>query len=217
MKKQWQQGVFDTLSSEEQVLPQRRLYSKRTLLILASGYITSGILYFVSGAILSSFSQPEDAQLIPGMLGSIAVLGFIAVVVSLLIMDWHGFTTLNGWIKWRRMKTWQKLVVGYLFIGFSFLLVIPYLIQAYSTYTHDKAQEPARLRRKIAEQEIQVGIIPKTDGACRICHKPLQVDAEFCMYCGAVVKEHPKICPNCATVALADAKWCPKCRTPLDG
>lgn len=130
-------------------------------------------------------------------------------------MDWRCFTTLNGWIKWKRMKIWQKLVLGYFFIGLSIFLVGPYLIQAYRAYSYNKRQEPVRLRHKIAEQEAELGFMPQIDGTCRVCHKPLQSGAEFCIYCGATVAEHPKVCPNCATITLPDAKWCPKCRTSL--
>lgn len=204
-------------SSLQQSLFQRHVYSKRTLIILTTGYIVSWILFFADPATMRSLSQTNSPQLTPGVLGTIAVMGFISVVVVLLIMDWRGFTTLNGWIKWKQMKTWQKLVLGYFFIGLSIFLAGPYLIQAYRAYSHNKSQEPVRLRQKIAEQEAQLGFMPQTDGACRVCHKPLQSYAEFCMYCGATVTEHPKVCPNCATVTLVDAKWCPKCRTSLSG
>jgi len=214
MQRQQQQQEASQYSVQ-QLLFQRRVYSQRTLIGLASGYIISWILFLADSATISSISQQNSTQLSPGVFGSIAIVGLISIVTVLLIMDWHGFTTLNGWIKWKRMKTWQKIVVGYFFIGLSIFLVMPYLIQAYSAYTSHKSQEPQRLRRKIAEQEAQLGIMPQTQGACRVCNKPLQANAELCMYCGAVVTESPKICPNCSTVTLPDAKWCPKCRTPL--
>jgi len=76
-------------------------------------------------------------------------------------------------------------------------------------------RQPVHLRQKIAEQEVQLGVIPQIDGTCRVCHKSLQLDAEFCMYCGSTVTEHPKVCPNWATITLNDAKWCPKYRASL--
>ena len=203
-------------SSLDQPLFQRHVYSKRTLVILTIGYIISWILFFADPAVMKGlFSQTDTTQLSSGVSGTIGMIGFIVSVVVLLIIDWHGFTTLNGWIKWKQMKIWQKVVLGYFFIGFSIFLVGPYLIQAYRTYSYNKSQEPLRLRQKIAEQEAQLGIMPQTDGTCRTCHKQLQSGATFCMYCGVTVKEQPKVCPNCATVTLSDAKWCPNCRAVL--
>jgi RNA polymerase subunit RPABC4/transcription elongation factor Spt4 len=143
------------------------------------------------------------------------MLGVFAVGIALLMLDWRGFTTLNGWIKWSRLKTWQKLVVGYFFIGFIPYLVIPYLFQVIGAYRRNKRQEPLRLRQKIAEQEAQLGFLPPVDGNCRVCHKPMQSGAAFCAYCGATAIEHPRVCPQCATVTFSDAQWCPNCRTQL--
>ncbi len=67
----------------------------------------------------------------------------------------------------------------------------------------------------IAELDAQMGFLPPAEGACRVCHKPLQVGAEFCSYCGETVIERPKVCPSCATTTFPDAKWCPNCRTAL--
>src|SRR6266571_8366019 len=128
---QQHQDALNPPTSLQQSLFQGHVYSKRTLIILTTGYIVSWILFFADPATMSSLSQTNSTQLTPGVLGTIAVMGFIAVVVVLLIMDWRGFTTLNGWIKWKRMKIWQKLVLGYFFIGLSIFLVGPYLIQAY--------------------------------------------------------------------------------------
>lgn len=216
MKKFQHQEALNPSPSPQQPPFQRRVYSRRTLIILTVGYAISWILFFADPATIAGLSQASSTQQAPGVLGTIATAGLIAIVVALLIMDWRGFTTLNGWIKWRQMKTWQKIVLGYFFIGLSPFLAAPYLRQAYKAYADSKSQEHVRLRQKIAEQEIQLGITPQTNGTCRACHKPLQLNAEFCMYCGAPVKEHPKICPNCATVTLTDAKWCPQCRTELD-
>ncbi len=114
------------------------------------------------------------------------MFGVISVVIAILIIDWRGLTTMNGWLKWGRMRVWQKIVVGYFFIAFSLILVASYLIQAYQSFRQNKQQEPIRLRQKIAEQEAQLGIMPQTDGTCRNCHKPIQIGAEFCAYCGVL-------------------------------
>jgi RNA polymerase subunit RPABC4/transcription elongation factor Spt4 len=213
---QQNQQNLKSSSSLNQPLFQGHVYSKLTLIILTIGYIVSWILFFADPAIMKGlFSQTDSTQLSPGVLGTIGTIGFIVIVVVLLVIDWRGFTTLNGWIKWKRMKAWQKIVLGYFFIGLSIFLVGPYLIQAYRAYSYNKSQEPMRLRQKIAEQEAQLGIMPQTKGTCRNCRKQLQLGATFCVYCGTTVTEQPKVCPNCATVTLSDAKWCPNCRAAL--
>jgi hypothetical protein len=196
---------------------QRHLYSGRLLAILTSGYIVSWLLYFAGASSLNNSDQTGAISTLTflGVIACIGLLGVVSTVIAVLIFDWHGLTTMNGWIKWGRMKVWQKIVFGYFFIGFSMILVAPYLIQVYQTYRQNKQQAPIRLRHKIAEQEAQLGIVPQTDGTCRNCQKPLQIGAEFCAYCGVPVIERPRICPNCATTTLPDAQWCPKCRTRL--
>lgn len=194
---------------------QRHLYRGRSLVALISGYIISWLLIFADPSFWHSMEQ-QTSTLSPGLPGTLGMLGLFCVVVVVLIIDWRGLTTINGWLKWGRMKMWQKIVVGYFFIGFSILAVGVYFVQVGQTYFSNKRDEPRQLRWKIAEQEASLGMLPPTDGTCRVCHKPLQLGAEFCMYCGATVIEHPRICPNCSTTTLPDAKWCPKCRTRLD-
>jgi hypothetical protein len=114
------------------------------------------------------------------------------------------------------MKLGQQLVLGFFFIGFSFLLAGPYLFLAYQAYRKNTRLEPERLRRKIAEQEVALGLKPQMEGTCRVCQHPLQTGAQYCLHCGTSIAEQFKICPACATVTIMDAKWCPSCRTPLD-
>src|SRR5258706_3967687 len=215
--KGYQQQEYRGMPQPPQNAPfQRHLYRGRTLVALISGYIISWILFFADPNFWSSMNE-QTSNASPGLSGTVGMLGLICVVVVVLIIDWRGLTTVNGWLKWGRMKMWQRIVLGYFFIGLSIFAAGVYFVQVGQTYFSNKRDEPRQLRRKIAEQEASLAIIPPTDGTCRVCHKPLQVGAEFCMYCGADVIEHPRICPNCATTTLPDAKWCPKCRTRLDG
>lgn len=214
-----QSTLYSPPSSQTPVF-KRHIYSLRTLIILTTGYIVSCIVFLVPFVVTGNMGETNSTSSLPTTIAAfmdIGLIGLLAVVVILLIIDWRGFTTINGWIKWSRMKTWQKLVLGYFFIGFSPYIPVPYLIQAYKAYFDDKRQEPLHLQQKIAEQEVQLGIMPLTNGSCRVCNQPLQQGAEYCVYCGATVTEHPRICPNCAAVTFPNAKWCPKCRTQLSG
>ncbi|MGB8347133.1 MAG: zinc ribbon domain-containing protein [Ktedonobacteraceae bacterium] len=217
MKGQYQRQQYPLYSPPPQQQPpfRRHVYKGRTLIILAGGYIISWILLFADPATWSAANE-ANSNAAPGIPGMLSIMGLLCVVIAILIIDWHGLTTLNGWIKWSKMKTWQKLVLGYFFIsGLSIFLVAPYLVQAYNTYREDKRQKPLLLRQKIAQQESELGLMPEAEGECRVCHKHLQADAEFCVYCGAPAISRPHVCPNCATVTFPDAQWCPQCRTPL--
>lgn len=200
------------VQSQESVDPKarRHRYSGRVLAAFAFGYIFSLILVFVEAAL-----NPNEAS--PGLLGTLGTLLLIVISIIVMIIDWRGFVTINGLIKWRRMPMWLRLVVGYFFIGMCAIIVPPiYFSQAFQTYRYFKQQEPIERRRKIAQLEAQMGLMPHTEGMCRNCQKPLQVGADYCAHCGASVIEQPRICPNCATTTFPDAKWCPKCRYPLD-
>ncbi len=180
----------------------------------AGVWVISLILMFTDPSVWAR-TPPSSHSSTFGLSGSIGVILLFCVIVPILALDWHGFTTLHGSIKWRRMKAWQKGVVGYFFIGFAMFLLGIYFVQAFQRYRQEIALGPLKQRRRVAEMEAELGIMPPTEGVCRDCHKPMQVGAQFCAYCGVTAFEMPKVCPSCAAVTLPDAKFCPKCRTPL--
>lgn len=194
--------------------PQYYHYNKGLLAAFTAVWAISLILMFTDSAIRSSAQSPAHGSSL-GVTGSIGVVLLLCVIVPVLALDWRGFTTLHGVIKWGQMTSWQKLVVGYFFISFSMLLLPVYFIQAYRRIRQNTALDRAQQQRRVAELEASLGIMPATEGTCRNCHKPMQVGADFCAYCGTTAVENPKVCPLCATVALPDARFCPKCRTPL--
>jgi len=193
---------------------QRHRYSGWVLAALAIGNIVSLILVFADPALYPN--NPQYAAS-PGFLGMTGTLLLTVISIIVLVIDWRGFVTINGFIKWRRMPIWLRIIVGYFALGLWPVIILPiYLFQAFQTYRYFKQQEPLERRRRIAELEAQLGFMPYTEGTCRACQKPLQVGAIYCAHCGASVIEQPRICPKCATTTFPDAKWCPKCRYPLD-
>ena len=191
-------------------ITQRHLYPWKLLATLAIASVISILL--ISGAYVfqSSFGRAS---------GPLAFMGFaiyLLVITTITALDWHGFLTLNGSLKWKSMAGWQKLVVGCLFVVLNVFVLGFYLAQAYLTYRRYRQLEPLRRRRKIAELEAELGMIPRTEGKCHKCHQPLQVGAEFCAYCGEPVTQRPRICPECYTATLPDARWCPACGAQLD-
>jgi|GEM_PF-5233068 len=153
-----------------------------------------------------------------GILGAISslVMGlFFIDLIAAMVMDWRGFTTLNGRIHWSRHTGWGKTWLVLLYV-FLFIVMLPlYLI--FALKDQGRASEHAHLeqQRHIAELESDLGIMPATDGLCPHCQKPLQAGAEFCAYCGEPVQARPQVCPVCAATTLPDAQWCPKCGANL--
>ncbi len=189
---------------------QRHLYPRKQLGVLAIAAAVSVLL--ISGVYVIQGS-------LGGASGPLAIMGFtiyLLIITKITVVDWRGFLTMNGWLKWKSMTNKQRLIVGCLFVALNVFVLSFYLAQAYLTYRRYKQLEPIRRRRKIAELEAQLGMIPRTDGKCHKCQQPLQLGAEFCAYCGETVTLRPRICPGCYTTTLPDARWCPACGAQLD-
>jgi len=195
---------------QSQTLSQHHLYSGKPLAILAIASAVSTLL--ISGVYVFQSS-------LVGASGSLAIMGFtvyLLVIATIMRFDWRGFLTMNGFLKWRSMTGKQRLIAGCLFVALNVVVLGIYLTQAYQTYCCYKKLEPLRRQRKLAELEADLGMIPQTEGNCHKCHQPLQLGAEFCVYCGERVMERPRICPECSTTTLPDARWCPACGAQLD-
>src|SRR5947208_580968 len=189
---------------------QRHLYSVKMLASLAIAFVVSGLL--ISG-------DYTFQSHLGGASGPLAIIGwviYLLVIATITAVDWRGFLTMNGFLKWKPLTGKQRLIVGCLFIALNIFFLAVYLLQAYSTYRRYRQLEPLRRRRNIAEQEAELGMIPRTDGKCQKCYWPLQLGAEFCAYCGERVMERPRICPECYATTLPDARWCPLCGAQLD-
>jgi rubredoxin len=183
------------------VMPQRYVYSGKLLATLVIASVISILLIFGSG--------------ISSLLTMLSFSIYLLVISIIMVKDWRGFLTMNGALKWRSMGDQQRTMVRFLFVVFNVVFLEVYLAQAYLTYRHDRQLEPLKRKRKIAEQEAELGIMPHTDGTCGKCNQPLQVGAEFCVFCGARAMPRPRICPECFATALPDARWCPECGAQL--
>ena len=195
---------------QSQTMSQRHRYSGKLLATLAIASIVSMLL--ISGVYVFQSSLVWAS-------GPLAIMSFtiyLLVIATITRIDWRGFLTMNGLLKWKSMTGKQRLIVGCLFVALNAVVLAIYLALAYQTYRRYKQLEPLRRQRKIAEQEAELGMIPPTEGNCHKCHQPLQLCAEFCAYCGARVTERPRICPKCYATTLPDARWCPACGAQLD-
>lgn len=193
-----------------QILSQRRLYSGKRLATLAFAAAVSTLLVCGDYVFQSSLGWAS------GPLALVGLTIYLLVITSIMVVDWRCFLTMNGLLKWKSMRDGRKFIVGCLFVGLNVFFLGFYLAQAYSTYRLNRELEPLRYRRKIAEQEAALGMIPHTEGSCQKCHQPLQLGAEFCAYCRERVIQRPRICPVCYNTTLPDARWCPACGSQID-
>ncbi len=198
-----------------------RYYNKKALLALIITYAVSLLLMIVPIALLGNFSGAGSNHVdeVLNALINIGILIFIIQVIFVMIYDWRGAVTLRGWTQSRLMK--ESLLADFkmfyviLYLFFPEIMLPIYLARVVVGRRREEQRKEFEKQRYIASLEAQLGILPPTQGTCRICQKPLQIGAEFCQYCRTPVVEHPKVCPECATTALPDAQWCPKCGKPL--
>lgn len=158
-----------------------------------------------------------------GTLAGIGGLLYLALFPALIVIDTGAFVRAVAAHRWvRSVQGGAKVAVAALL----YIFVVPYVVAAYPFvgvfqyargYLGARQRLPLERRRHIAEMEAGLDIEPGTQGQCPNCGKPLQIDAEFCAFCGTRVKQEPVVCPRCTTVALPGAKWCPKCGAPLEG
>jgi hypothetical protein len=191
------------------------------LAVLVIGYMAVIVLLIVTSAFFGNTTDSTSSiQSVPyTILSSIGGFLLIADLVGVFVFDFQGFITLNGLIKWQQIHGKSRIWLIVAFIVFFEIMLGIYLVRAAYNYrqvsVHQQQQLREQLPHQISSLEAQLGIMPTTQGECRICQKPLVISAEFCQYCGTTVIERPKVCPKCATKALPDAHWCPKCRTAL--
>ena len=193
----------------------------KTLAVLLLGYVAVIVLLIVTSAFFGNTTDSTSSvQSVPyTILSSIGGFLLIADLVGVFVFDFQGFITLNGLIKWQQIHGKSRVWLIVAFICFFEIMLGIYLVRAAYYYRQEGILQQQQLREQLPHQisslEAQLGILPTTQGECRICKKPLVIGAEFCQYCGTTVIERPKVCPKCAATALPDAHWCPRCRTAL--
>lgn len=96
-------------------------YSKSILFILLGAYVAFWLFVFIAGA----NAQNKFAVFI----GSLGTSLFWGILASVLVMDWRGATSINGWIRWQQMRRRNKILLGLLCICVSPFLLGVYLIR----------------------------------------------------------------------------------------
>jgi hypothetical protein len=215
------------MQKQEQMkqLEQYHMYSRKALAFLLV-VCAIGLLLFLIGLFAWLSNVATSGTSVMGWAGfGTLLIGSIIVMA----IDWRGAVTVRGTVPAYMKNVWAKskyavskdemistassYVLCYIF--FPMIIFPIYLIRVLVDCRKAKQEHEQKWRYQVASLEAQLGILPATEGECRVCHKPLVVGAEFCQYCGTPAIERPKICPVCATTALPDAKFCPKCRAAL--
>jgi hypothetical protein len=148
------------------------------------------------------------------IIGDIGVAIFFAEIALVFVLDGTGVVTLRG----RILTSLPKLAIIVLAVVLSWLSLfwlIPYFIVAALDTRGSAAELKAERAQHIASLEGELGILPPADGVCPNCHKPLQLGAEFCAYCGTPLTPALRLCPVCHARTFPDAQWCPECGAAL--
>lgn len=93
-------------------------YSNLVLSLLATTCLLSFILMGIGGN-----------QNAPALDANIGASLFLGVFVSVLVIDWHGFTTLHGWIKWKQALGKKRFWLWCLYLFLFEIVLIIYLIR----------------------------------------------------------------------------------------
>jgi hypothetical protein len=200
---------------ERVIQPPR--YPAWALFALAGAFALAWIVMLIASAPTSGSTGTISNPVLQAIfdMGTLLIIG---VQVAVCVLDWHGFITLDGRIVWRWLRGWQRIGLG---AAYLCIVIMPGVYLGFACRDWVAAQREATQRapleqqRRISELEAQLGMVPQTEGECRVCHKPLQVGAEYCTYCRAPVREQARVCPACGAAALPDGQFCPKCGTAL--
>src|SRR2546421_9864572 len=110
---------------QSQTKAQRHVYTRKQLAVLVIVAFVSMLL--ISGDYVFQRSLGRAS-------GPLALMGFtiyLLAITTIMIDDWRGFLTMNGFLKWKRMRGGKKLLVGCLFFACNGLVFVGYFCQTY--------------------------------------------------------------------------------------
>jgi hypothetical protein len=193
-------------------------YESRTLILLSS-ICVAGTILFLGLPLLYHAIVEHGIGNLPNWLSKLSLVGGLVLFgesIVVMLLDYQGAISLRGAVKTRfvrRRRVVNRLPWLLLCYALTPWLVLPlYIIRASLDARYLRA---LRYKREIVFLEAQRGIVPAFEGVCRVCQRPLVVDASFCQYCRAPVVLLPKVCRCCLFVASPDALWCPRCQARL--
>lgn len=96
-------------------------YSKWVLSILLGAYVAFWLFAFIAGA--------NAENKVAAFIGSLGISLFWGVFASVLVIDWRGATSINGWIRWRQIRRRNQILLGLLCFCVSPFLLGVYLVR----------------------------------------------------------------------------------------
>jgi hypothetical protein len=96
-------------------------YGTGILAVLLGAYAAFWVFVFIGGA-----GAPNSIAVFVGNLGTSLFWG---VLVSVLVVDWRGAISVNGWIQWQKLKRRNKILLGLLCFCVSPFLLGVYLVR----------------------------------------------------------------------------------------
>ncbi|MBV9709497.1 MAG: hypothetical protein JO011_01135 [Ktedonobacteraceae bacterium] len=118
-------------------------YQKRGLFTLIGAYIAFWLFVF-----LAAGYSPMGFAI---FLGNLGISLFWGLLASILVLDWRGFFTINGWIQWQNKSNTRRVLIGLLCLMVSSLLISVYLVRAFLIY-----------RRSLQQPSTGPGYVPST-------------------------------------------------------
>jgi hypothetical protein len=119
-QRQWQQPPHN---------PPPHRYRGWVLIALLVGYLSSLFFFIIEIAATNSVSNNTASSSI-GILGTIATLLILIVQGFFLALDGRNYFSLFGRIQWRRLRGWQRVGLGIVFLS---MFVMPALYLAFAT------------------------------------------------------------------------------------
>lgn len=124
-------------------------YSKLTLYILLGAYTAFWIFVFIAGA--------NAQNRVAVFVGNLGISLFWGVFASVLVMDWRGAISINGWIQWQNMKGRNKILLALLC-----LFVSPFLLGVYLVRVFLSNQPMPAIQRRSSSRRPKVGMVVGT-------------------------------------------------------
>jgi len=111
---------------------QPRPYSKNTLMAFIGFYSAFWIFGFISGA--------ASSNAFATFLGRVGISLLWGILASVLIMDWHGYTTIDGLVKWQQMRKSRRFWMWCVHIFLCMFVLGVYLTRKALSYLRSSHQ-----------------------------------------------------------------------------
>jgi hypothetical protein len=126
--------------------PQPHRYKGLTLAALINGYLLACVFFVLELMVTGGTNTTTDTTTSSGsgILGTTSVLLFLAVNISIMLLDGSSFFSLFGKIQWRRLKGWQRILLGFVYLSFCIMPLI-YFVVALEYFSNVRQQSVGKV------------------------------------------------------------------------